>query len=87
MVVAQGKVPLRAISEVLADRDVVKIVPSPDSGPGGSAPMPLRPLEEFLSFALGRAPFLLAATLLMLIPSLGGALLSAAEIFIPYRRV
>ncbi len=88
VVVTQGKVPLRAISQVLADRDVVKVVPSPDAGlPAAPPPSPIRPLEDFLSFALGRAPILLGATLLMLIPSLGGMLLTAAEIFIPYRRL
>jgi hypothetical protein len=65
---------------------VVKIIPSPG---------PLAPedhsrgwageLRGFLGFVTARSPWLLALTLLMLLPWVGSALTSAARCFIPYQ--
>jgi len=68
VLVVAGKVPVSSIPRVLGDRDIVKVVPSPDAGPA-AAERPASRREfvsrRFFSYAASREPRLLLGTLLL----------------------
>lgn len=81
-----GKVPVKNLSAVLAHRDVIKIVPSPDGGgPDRQEPASRRTMAGFISYAVSRAPILLGVTLLMALSSLGWGVFRLLRVLAPAR--
>jgi hypothetical protein len=82
-----GEVPVTRIPKLLEHPGVLKVGPAPLE-PGAPVEPPKTPsrLEAFLSFARHRAPLLIALTLLLLLPSVGGGLLKLGQAFVPYER-
>ncbi len=67
-----GDAPLRRLGDLMAHPDVVKVLPSPDAAAARLRPDSGAPRESFVSYALLRAPVLVALTVLLV---LGTALL------------
>jgi hypothetical protein len=86
--VVVGELPLARLPRLLEHPHVMKVAPAPlDPAAAAAAPAPPRSrLSRFLSYAREQAPLLVALTLLLLVPSVGGLLLRVGELFIPYRR-
>lgn len=83
-----GEVPIRNISRLMSNSDVIKIVPAASAldrleevpSPRG----PISTMKRFFSFAKGRFPYLLSLTVLLIMLSPGRVLRRLSEIFIPY---
>lgn len=84
--ILKGVVPVKNISLILAHRDVIKILPSPDNGGAveGAAPA-RRSAAGFLAYAVSRAPTLVGVTLLLAVSSLGWGLFRLLRVLVPAR--
>ena len=76
---------MRSISKALALSGVVKIASSPDAGADVPSTDPAQ-RRGFLSFALGRSPLLVAATLIVLLSPLSLGLFRFLQVLNPYRK-
>jgi hypothetical protein len=85
--VVVGEVPVTRIPKLLEHPAVLKIGPAPlEPAQAEPAARALTRLERFFAFTREKAPLLIALTLLLLLPSVGGALLKLGQAFVPYDR-
>jgi len=85
VLVLEVSVPVGALSRLMAQRDVVKMVPAPPAAPYRPSREHMAELHRFLAYVMSQSPMLLVLTLLMLMPWVSDGLLLALRSFIPYR--
>ncbi|MBI5247143.1 MAG: hypothetical protein HY923_08170 [Elusimicrobia bacterium] len=80
-----GSMPLSQLSRALAMPGVLQVNASLPSAETSAAPAEAPAREGFLKFVVNRGLWLVLLTILLALPTVGGAVRSALAVFVPYR--